>query len=227
MHIRRYKTAVFALRIELNSLYNRITASNGRQVIKTCLPFFAFTRPEVLQKISGFSFQEKELTKCIYQYPRPQQHGGDHEKTTLRHTERRRSVSQIVSIHQERLRLQTLSLLQKKEWMHLDALSCVGYPAWMRRCFHRRSGKKPFSRTPRMPHSKNASLKYITERMMQLWYFKTTGQKLLTVTALPEWLALHWWLYPQSALLPADFAFSGSVSCHTRYRIRPTIRKRN
>lgn len=26
---------------------------------------------------------------------------------------------------------------------------------------------KPFSRTPRMQHSKNASLKYITERMMQ------------------------------------------------------------
>ena len=37
--------------------------------------------------------------------------GGDHEKTALRHTERRRSVSQIVSIRQERLRLQTLSLL--------------------------------------------------------------------------------------------------------------------
>ena len=55
----------------------------------------------------------------------PQQYGGDHEKTALRHTERRWSVSQIVSIHQERLRLQTLSLLQKKEWMHLGALSCV------------------------------------------------------------------------------------------------------
>ena len=46
--------------------------------------------------------------------PRPQQYGGDHEKTALRHTERRRSVSQVVSIHQERLRLQTLSLLVRQ-----------------------------------------------------------------------------------------------------------------
>lgn len=66
------------------------------------------------------------------------------KKTALRHTERRRSVSQIVSIHQERLRLQTLSLLQKKEGMHLDALSCVGNPAWMRHCSHWRSGKSRF-----------------------------------------------------------------------------------
>ena len=26
---------------------------------------------------------------------------------------------------------------RKKEWMHLDTLSCVGYPAWMRRSFCR------------------------------------------------------------------------------------------
>lgn len=57
--------------------------------------------------------------------------------------------------------------------------------------------------------------------------FQNNRSKAANCNSTARMVSLTLVIIPASALLPADFAFSGSVSCHTRYRIRPTIRKRN
>ena len=85
-----------------------------------------FPRPKFCKRLRAFSISRKRSDQNVfYQYPVPQQYGSDNDTTARQCAARRRQKPQPIQIYEKRLRLQILSLLQKKERLYCSGMPCA------------------------------------------------------------------------------------------------------
>ena len=93
-----------------------------------------FPSPKFCKRLRAFSISRKRSDQnVLHQHTSPQQYGGHHEATTRWKSAGRRQAPWGVSIQQSGLRLQALSLPQKKERLLHGNLPGTGCQTHLRR----------------------------------------------------------------------------------------------